>query len=1209
VRNLALVTFLAAIPMMGQTYTISTFAGGGPNNVSATILPVGNIGGVVNDTSGNCYFSSINLNRVFRVNNGILFVVAGSGLAGSSGDGGPAAAASLSGPTFLSLDNSGNLYITDAGNNRVRRMNLSSGVINNFAGTGVAGALGDGSSATGAQLSAPRQVATDLSGNVYIADSGNNKIRLVNSSSGIITTFAGTGTAGALGDGGSASAAQFNAPSGLAFDAVNNLLYISDTGNNRVRRISLGNNNVIQTVVNQTPGTAGFSGNGNSALTAQVNSPQGLALDGTGNMFIADSGNQQIRRVAISSGQIGNISTAAGNGQVAPPLGNGGPASAARLNFPTAVSVDSSSILYIADQLDGMVRTVASPYGSSATINVIAGNGVAITPVTFFGDNGLASNAVLTNPFEAAVSADGSTVILADQNDNIVRSVNLTTGIITTIAGTGTQGALGDGGAATSAQLNQPHGVALDSSNNLYIADFGNNKIRKVSAATGNISTYAGTGTAGYNMMQDSGPATNALMNGPIGLAFDGSNNLFVSEFNNNCIRRIAGDTQIITTVIGNCALAGTEAGDGLPPTNAAVRLFGPEGIAVNSTATVIYFADSVNNRVRWVNNALLNTYAGTTLGFSDGVPANQAQLSFPSGVVLDAQGNLLIGDANNNRVRRVAGGNPNNTITTVAGDNTAGFGGDGGSATSAELDHPLGLAINPVSGAIYVNDFFNNRVRQLSVVCTYTLTPTSNLNAPATAGNYSITVTTNPATGCPYTASVPSGVGYLSITSGASGNGSGTVNYSVQANTSGSTRSTTLTVAGQSFGFSQLAAVCTYTLNPTSNLNAPSTAANYAITVTTNPATGCPYTASAPAGVSYLNITSGAGGNGSGTVNYSLQANTSGSTRSTTLTVAGQSFNVSQLSLSVPGVKAALFQNVPGTGGFYFIDRNNNHKYDGPPGDSEIGWGGAGVTPVVGDWNGDGSSKVGLYYQGFWYLDYNGDGVFESGTDKVYYFGNASCTPIVGDWNGSGTTKIGIYCGGSFILDNNGDGIYEAGTDEYFGFGPTSAAQPLVGDWNASGTSKVGVFQNGFFLLDINGDRSSVKLVGWGQANGIPVVGDWNGSGSTKIGSYSPGGNNPYPGSPGVGQFVLDVNGDYTYTPGTDALFPWGDSLSVPVVGDWNGDGRSKIGVVSNGIWVLDMNGNFMYDLPAEQPFQFGGCGTATPNSCGQTPVPGHWQ
>ena len=642
-------------------------------------------------------------------------------------------------------------------------MLLSNGVITSFAGTGTANYGGDGSSAISAQLNTPKGIAADTAGNIYIADSANNRVRIVNSSL-IINTLAGTGTPGYNQDNISASSAQLNAPSGLAFDTVNGLLYIGDEMNYRIRRVSGG---IISTVVNQS-GVATFSGDGNSAASAQINRPQGVALDASQNLFIADAYNFRIRRVAVSGGVIGNISTAAGSSQLPPPVGNGGPATSARLNYPTGVSVDGSGKLYIADRLDDMVRTVPSPYGASTNISLLAGNGAAIFPVTFFGDNGPATNAVLSNPFGSAVSADGNTLLIADQNDNIVRSVNLTTGIISTVAGNGTPGISGNGGAAISAQLNQPYGVAFDSSNNIYIADFGNNEIRKVDHTTGNIGIYAGspTGVSGYAPPGDGVAAASALLSGPVGIAFDAANNLYVGDFNNDCVRRIAGDTQVITTVIGNCTKPGLT-GDGFPPTSATALLSHPESVAVNSTGTVIYVADTFNNKIRWVNNSLLNTFAGNgTAGFLDGVPANTSELDFPSGVALDSLGNSVYRrcESTADEYARCRRGTRTIRSTTVAGGSTRGFGGDGGVATNAELANPYGVTVNPVTGGIYVDDFGNNRVRLLSPQCTYQISPVSNLTVSPTGGAFAITVTTSPAIGCAWTTAIPGGVSWITI-------------------------------------------------------------------------------------------------------------------------------------------------------------------------------------------------------------------------------------------------------------------------------------------------------------------------------------------------------------------------------------------------------------------------------------------------------------
>ena len=244
--------------------------------------------------------------------------IAGSGTAGATGDGGQATSAQLNVSAWAAVDAQGNVYVTDSGNNKLRK--VSGGTITTFAGTGAAGSAGDGGQATSAQLSALRGVAVDGQGNVYIGDSGNNKIRKV--SGGTITTFAGTGAAGATGDGGQATSAQLNFPRGVAVDGQGNV-YIADSSNNKIRKVSGGN---ISTFAGT--GTAGAAGDGGPATSAQLNFPSGVAVDGQGNVYIADQSNNKVRKV---SG--GNISTFAGTG-AAGAAGDGGQATAAQLNQP-----------------------------------------------------------------------------------------------------------------------------------------------------------------------------------------------------------------------------------------------------------------------------------------------------------------------------------------------------------------------------------------------------------------------------------------------------------------------------------------------------------------------------------------------------------------------------------------------------------------------------------------------------------------------------------------------------------------------------------------------------------------------------------------------------------------------------------------------------------------------------------------------------------
>ena len=388
----------------------------------------------------------------------IITTFAGTGTAGNSGDGGDATSAQLNIPTGVSVDISGNVYIADPDNHKIRMVN-SAGTITTFAGTGVQGNSGDGGAATSAQLYNPIAVSVDIYGNVYIADYGNHKIRMV-SSTGIITTIAGTGTVGNSGDGGAATSAQLYYPTGVSVDISGNV-YIADQYNHKIRKVTSAG--IITTLAGT--GTAGYNGDGNAATSAQLNYPMAVSVDVSGNVYIAEGGNNKIRMVTSS----GIITTIAGTGTIGS-SGDGGAATSAQLNGPAGVSVDISGNVYIADGNNNKIRKVTS----AGIITTLAGTGTA----GYNGDGNAATSAQLNYPMAVSVDVSGN-VYIAEGGNNKIRMVT-SSGIITTIAGTGTPGDSGDGGAATSAQLYYPNGVSVDISGNVYIVDSVNHNIRVV---------------------------------------------------------------------------------------------------------------------------------------------------------------------------------------------------------------------------------------------------------------------------------------------------------------------------------------------------------------------------------------------------------------------------------------------------------------------------------------------------------------------------------------------------------------------------------------------------------------------------------------------------------------------------------------------------------------------------------------------------------
>jgi len=341
-------------------------------------------------------------------------------------------------------------------------------IITTVAGSASQGYAGDGGQATLAELYGPSALAFDKSGNYYFADEENDVVRMVNISTGVITTVAGTGgVAGYTGDNGAATAATLFWPTGIAIDSIGNI-YIGDYRNHVVRKVTKSTG-LISTVAGTH--VAGYNGDGILATAAQLDAPRDLAIDKSGNILIADAGNNRIRKIDILTGM---ISTVAGNGTGAF-LGDGGLATAAELYYPYGVALDDSDNIYIADQSNNRIREVRA---ATNIITTIAGNGVA----SHMGDGGLATAAEINTPCTMCIAGNGD-VFIAGTSEATVRKVTRATGIISTFVGDATQGYFGDGGLATSAEISNPSGVTLDNLGDLYVSDWGNARVRKVTLA------------------------------------------------------------------------------------------------------------------------------------------------------------------------------------------------------------------------------------------------------------------------------------------------------------------------------------------------------------------------------------------------------------------------------------------------------------------------------------------------------------------------------------------------------------------------------------------------------------------------------------------------------------------------------------------------------------------------------------------------------
>ncbi|MCD6012635.1 MAG: hypothetical protein K0Q79_2497 [Flavipsychrobacter sp.] len=340
-----------------------------------------------------------------------------------------------------------------------------------------------------------------------------------------IYTIAGTGSGISSGDGGLATAAGINGPGGLAFDNSGNM-YVAGYYENKIRKVSPSG---VITTIGGT-GTAGYSGDGGAATSAQLNKPTKITLDGAGNLYIADQYNNRVRKISTA----GIITTIAGNG-TGTYGGDGGPATAASLFHPTGLDIDAAGNIYIADNANNRIRKIST----AGIITTVAGNGIGGPG----GDGGPATAASMFQPFGVVIDGAGNIYIAVSPQNNI-RKVN-PAGIISTFAGTGIAGFSGDGGSATAAQLSNPCDIAIDGSGNIYIADQLNYKVRKVSASN-IISTVVGTGYAGYS--GDGGPATAAMIDQTNEIEFDTSGRLVLTDNNNNRVRRLQNCTGSVTT-------------------------------------------------------------------------------------------------------------------------------------------------------------------------------------------------------------------------------------------------------------------------------------------------------------------------------------------------------------------------------------------------------------------------------------------------------------------------------------------------------------------------------------------------------------------------------------------------------------------------------------------------------------------------------------
>jgi sugar lactone lactonase YvrE len=685
---LSLIGFIMLLPLMvwGQQYNVTTITGGVFHDGPASEAKFNYPSGTVMDRNGNLYVADAGNNCIRKIDQfGGVTTIAGTGrnqvfeplyLYRNGND----SSAKFASPSDIAIDRIGNLYIADMANHAIRKISPN-GNITTIAGSGIEGFRNG--NRTQAQFNYPAGLAVDVNLNIYVADKENHNIRKI-SASGQVTTIAGSGYSGFRN--GVGSNALFSSPTGIAIDSIGNL-YVAEYGNSMIRKIDT--NNVVTTFAGSDYGFID-----GSRLESKFAQPSGLTFDNVGNLYIADNGNNRIRKISSS----GVVTTIAGSnsGYLE------GRGILARFNAPKKISIDLNGNLYVSDNQNHRIRKInidglTTTYAGSGSPAFADGNGTA---ASFYQPEGIDIDR-------------NQNLYIADSRNNRIRKVN-SFGVVTTIAGSEIVG--NNNGIGSNATFNFPTDLDIDTIGNIFIADRGNNCIRKIDPM-GIVSIYSGSGEYGYS----NGVGNSVSFRGPNGIDIDREGNIFVADAGNHCIRKIT-PSGFVTTLAGSGS-SGFNNGIG---TSATFEF--PNDVVVDNQGNV-FVADAGNHCIRKITSeGLVTTYSGNGSGaFQDGIGPN-AYFNYPRSLAIDNTGNLFVADSYNNKIRKIS---LNGAVTTVAGNH---YNYSDGLGSAANFRFPSGIVLNSI-GQLFVADSHNDLIRLLSP-CIASSYPTISGDSSLCSGN-----------------------------------------------------------------------------------------------------------------------------------------------------------------------------------------------------------------------------------------------------------------------------------------------------------------------------------------------------------------------------------------------------------------------------------------------------------------------------------------